>query len=281
MASLQARERGPLARLAGGLRLWATCAGASLRAQLSYRLSFALGLLGSFVVTGIDFIGLWALFDRFERLAGWSLAEVCVFYAASHLAFALAEMIGGGFDRAGDWIRRGELDRLLLRPRSTVLQLLAHEFSLRRLGRASQAALVLCWAVPRLDVAWDLPRIGLLCATIGAGTCLFLGLFALQATLSIWTVETLEVMNATTYGGATAAHYPLSIYARWFRGFFTYVVPLACVAYYPLLIVLGRDDPHGAATWLGWVTPLAGPAFLALALAGWNRGVRAYTSTGS
>ena len=58
-------------------------------------------------------------------------------------------------------------------------------------------------------------------------------------------------------------------------------VPLACVAYYPVLAVLGKPDPLGAPAWLGTVSPLAGFAFLALAFGAWRIGVRHYTSTGS
>ena len=58
-------------------------------------------------------------------------------------------------------------------------------------------------------------------------------------------------------------------------------VPLACVAYYPALAVLGKPDPLGAPAWLGWVSPLAGFAFLWVASGAWRMGVRHYASTGS
>jgi ABC-2 type transport system permease protein len=53
------------------------------------------------------------------------------------------------------------------------------------------------------------------------------------------------------------------------------------VAYYPALAVLGKPDPLGAPAWLGWVSPLAGFAFLWLASGAWRLGVRHYASTGS
>ncbi|XXX55556.1 ABC-2 family transporter protein [Sorangium sp. So ce124] len=59
---------------------------------------------------------------------------------------------------------------------------------------------------------------------------MFYGLLVLQATLCFWTVESLEIMNAWTYGGTEAAQYPLTLYRDWFRRFFTFVVPLASVS---------------------------------------------------
>jgi ABC-2 type transport system permease protein len=114
-----------------------------------------------------------------------------------------------------------------------------------------------------------------------AGIALFFGILVLQATMSFWTIESLEVANILTYGGVQAAQYPLSIYEKWFRGVLTYVVPLACVAYFPVLVVLGKPDPLGTPVWFGVVAPLAGFLFLAAAMAAWRVGVRHYTSTGS
>ena len=84
-----------------------------------------------------------------------------------------------------------------------------------------------------------------------------------------------------TYGGVQAAQFPLSLYNGWLRGALTYVVPIGCVAYFPILLVLGRPDPLGTPAWFGAVAPLAGFAFLAVAFIAWRFGVRHYTSTGS
>ena len=61
----------------------------------------------------------------------------------------------------------------------------------------------------------------------------------------------------------------------------TFAVPLACVAYYPVLLILGKADPLGAPAWVGVVSPLAGFVFLALAFGAWRVGLRRYASTGS
>ena len=69
---------------------------------------------------------------------------------------------------------------------------------------------------------------------------------------------------------------------KWFQRFFTFLVPLACVTYFPALAVLGRDDALlSSPAWFHWTAPLAGFAFLVLALQVWKIGVRHYCSTGS
>ncbi|MEM7016700.1 MAG: ABC-2 family transporter protein, partial [Pseudomonadota bacterium] len=96
-----------------------------------------------------------------------------------------------------------------------------------------------------------------------------------------WTTETLEVMNVTTYGGVETAQYPMPIYHSAFRRFFTFVVPLACVGYFPLVAIMGIEDPLGSPVWFQWIAPTAGILFMLVTFRMWRFGVRHYTSTGS
>jgi len=249
---------------------------------MQFRASFIMLSVGSFLTSGIEILGIWALFDRFKSLGGWRLEEVALFYGLVNVAFAVAEAVARGFDTFPELVKSGDFDRLLLRPRSTAMQVAARELQLMRLGRFAQGLIVLLWATTALDVDWTLARASLVVLTIAGGGCLFGGLFVLQATLAFWTTEGLEVMNSFTYGGTETGQYPLSIYRPWFRRFFTFVVPLACVTYFPALAILGRDDPMvGSPVWFQWLAPLIGLAFLLVSLQVWKLGVRHYASTGS
>lgn len=263
------------------LALYGRYVAISLRAQLQYRASFAMTSLGQFAITVIEFFGIWALFARFGRIQTWSLAEVALFYGVVNVSFALADTVSRGFDLFSLFIKRGEFDRMLLRPRSTVLQVAGYDFALWRIGRLAQGVFVLGWAAAHLGVAGSAASLLLLVGAILGGTCLFVALFVVQATLAFWTTETLELMNTLTYGGVESAQYPLAIYAVWFRRFLTFVVPLACVAYFPVVAILDRPDPLGTPYWFQCAAPLLGLAFLGVALAFWGIGVRRYTSTGS
>lgn len=262
-------------------RLYLRYIGISFRSQMQYRASFVMQSVGHFLITGIEFLGIWALFDRFRSLQGWTLPEVALFYGVVNVAFAIADATSRGFDTFSGMVKRGDFDRLLLRPRSTALQLAGQELTLRRVGRFTQGLVVLLWAASVLDIPWSPAKTALAIAAILGGVCLFFGLIILQATLAFWTTETLEIMNTVTYGGVETAQYPLAIYRRWFRRFFTFIVPLACINYFPVLAILGRPDPLDIPRLLQWTAPAVGVAFLAMALQIWKIGVRHYHSTGS
>ena len=67
---------------------------------------------------------------------------------------AFADAAAFGFDKFGDMVKSGDFDRLLLRPRSTALQLAGQELMLRRVGRLAQGLAILLWASAFLDFGW-------------------------------------------------------------------------------------------------------------------------------
>ena len=269
-------KRGP-----GSLRLYARFIGVSFRSQLQYRLNLVIQTVGHFGGTFIEFVAIVLLFQRFPRLDIWSLREVAVFYGFISLSFAIADAMARGFDLFGDQVRTGSFDRLLLRPRSTVLQLLGHELTLKRAGRFVQGIALIAWGLSGLEVSLTAPRILLLGWAASGNVALFVGLTIVQATMCFWTIEALELMNSLTYGGAFAARYPMSIYDRWLRRLFTYAVPLTCTAYFPIVAFLGKTDPLGTPRWFQWIAPSAGVLFLLVSLQIWACGVRRYRSSGS
>ncbi len=254
----------------------------ALKAQMQYRASFLLLSAGQFVVTATEIVGIWALFERFGELSPWSLAEVAFFYGVVNVAFAVTDAAARGFDLFGaQFVKTGNFDRVLLRPRSTLLQLAGHDFPLYRVGRLLQGLIVLVWAAITLEIDWTVWRVALLLVTLVATFAFFYGLVVCQAVLSFWTTESLEVMNTLTYGGVETAQYPMAIYHPTFRKFFTFVVPLACVAYFPVVAIIGIEDPLGSSLLVQVLAPLAGFVFLGASMLLWRVGVRHYTSTGS
>ncbi len=261
--------------------LYAQYVSVSIRSQMQYRASFIMTTLAHFLMTGLEFLAIWVLFARFEHLGSWRLEEVCLFYGLINMAFALSDATSRGFDMFHTMVKGGDFDRLLVRPRSTVIQLAGQEFTLRRIGRFSQGALVFAYGTQALGIDWTLAKIALAFFTIFGGACLFYGLIVLQATMAFWTTESLEIVNTVTYGGVQTAQYPLTIYRTWFRQVFTYIIPLASVSYYPSLALLDRVDPLGSSLLFQWLSPAIGIAFLIICLQVWHVGVRHYRSTGS
>jgi ABC-2 type transport system permease protein len=148
-------------------------------------------------------------------------------------------------------------------------------------GRIGQGATALLIAQGMLGLTWTAPKLLYLPVVLLSGAAVFVALFVLGTTLCFWTVQTTEVTNIFTNGGTEMVSYPMDIYEEWFRLFFTFVVPLAFVTYFPALYFLGRPDGLGLPGYFPFLPPVVAVAFLAVARAAWTFGVRHYQSTGS
>lgn len=264
------------------LRVYYLLVAANTRSRLQYRFSTVAELIGFFITTFSEFFVTLIVFSRIDALAGWSLGEVALLYALSSMAFALAELVGGGFDNFAPLIRTGKFDTLLVRPISDFVQVLASDFVLRRLSRFAQGAIVLTLGLTWLGIRLALWQVLVMIGAVFCGTLMYLSLFVVQSAACFWSVEGLEVFNILTYGSQEAMGRPMEIYGDWLRRFLTFVLPMAFISYLPVRLILGKGDlPGSYPSWTGWLAPLVGIAVYLIARRIWDFGVRHYQSTGS
>jgi len=262
------------------LRLYLRLASVGLRSQMQYRGAFLFRSIVDFGVMVSDLGPVWVLSRYFGHLDGWSFAELALLYGMVGSSWASVELGLRGFESFSAFLLRGDLDRLLLRPRSVVLQIAALEFEARKVARLGQALLVLTLACVSLRLG-PVSLLWIATGIVGGALC-FTGIVMLGASLAFWTSgETAELQNALTYGGSAALSYPVSIYTQWFRRAITYGVPLAFVNYFPALAALGRTESAGWPSALPWLSPLACSAVLCAGFFAFGRGLRRYESAGS
>lgn len=247
-----------------------------LKGQMQYKASFFFLLTGQFLTAFSAFLVIYVLMQRFHTVKGFTYPQVLLCFSVVLLAFSLAECFFRGFDTFSGIIGNGQFDRILVRPRGAVYQVLCARIELTRLGRLLQAVLVMVYAIPQSGVIWTAEKIGVLVLMILGGVALFSALFVLYAGICFFTIEGLEFMNIFTDGGREFGSYPLAVYGESVLKFCTYVIPLALVQYYPLLWLLDMTDRAFYA-----LTPLMGALFWLPALLVWRLGVKNFVSTGS
>ena len=250
-----------------------------VRAAWVYRTSFLTLVVANGLITGLDAVALWIMFQNLDLLGGFTLPEVALLYGASSLGLGIADTLIGSVERIGEYIRTGRLDQMLTKPLPLLLQVCADQFTLRRLGRITQASIVFGWAATYVD--WTPARAAMAVVMVVSGGALFFGLFVTFSCIQFLTGDATEFANAFTYGGATLTQYPLTIFPRELMRSLTFVIPVAFVNWYPCLYLLGRDDPFGMPQWLQFCSPLAAFAMVGVSLVVWRAGVHHYTSTGS
>ncbi|MCX0273754.1 ABC transporter permease [Nocardia zapadnayensis] len=251
-----------------------------IRAQRTYRLSFASDMAGATVVGLAEFAEVWVIFHQAKVLGGLDLDAALLLFGLSNLAFALAQLVFGHLDKLPNLIRLGQLDIYHLRPQPVLLQLITSDFSLRRLARATVALVVLTVGLVRNEIDWSAGSVALIALTVVSGTVLFGGLFVVAAGCQFFLIDGAEMTNSFTYGGSFAATQPASIFPTPLKLLFCVAIPVAFTAYLPTLALLDLPGPAGMPSWLAWCAPLAAAWVWVLAWVMWRIGTRHYQSGG-
>ncbi|WP_244178856.1 ABC transporter permease [Streptomyces rubellomurinus] len=272
---------GLAARTAWAVRSWWLCARMWMRSMAAYRASYVLGVFSGIAIHALDFAVLVIMFLHTDTLGGWSLPEIAFLYGTSALSLGVANLLVGSADALGQRIVAGTLDSMLVRPAPALSQLCAERFSLRRLGRPLQAAIVLVWALTALDVHWTWDRVLLVPVLLVCGTAIFGAVFVGGATVQFWWGESKEIQNSFTYGGATLLQYPPTVFAKELVAGVVFGIPLAFVNWLPSLRILDRPDPLGLPTAFQYASPVAAALCVTAAGLAWRAGLRAYRGTGS
>jgi viologen exporter family transport system permease protein len=268
-------------RVREGLRAYFLITAMWIRSTMAYRVSFVMTTFGNFVGTALDFVAIMLMFSRIDALGGYRLPEVAFLYGLSATSFGFADLALGSMDRLGRRVRDGTLDTLMVRPVPVLAQVAADRFGLRRLGRITQGALVLGYALTVLEVSWTPLKALMVPMTLLSGAAIFCAVFVAGAAFQFVAQDASEVQNSFTYGGQTLLQYPPTIFAKELVRGVTFVLPLAFVNWLPALYVLGRPYPLGLPAWAAFTPPLVAVGCCALAGLAWRAGLRSYRSTGS
>ena len=246
-----------------------------LKSRMAYKKSFFFSMIGQFVTTFTAFLVLYFLLDRFHTIKGYTMGECLLSASIMWIAFPIAEWFFRGFDTFPSMIRSADFDRVLVRPRSLIFQVMCQKVEFTRIGRLAQGMVTLGMGIAASGVEWTGMRILCHALMIFGGVCVFCALFLIYAGISFFTLEGLEFMNCFTDGAREHFAYPLDIYGPGFVKFGTYIIPYALFSYYPLQFLLGRAVCGYA------FLPLLAPLFFVPAYMLWRLGVRKYKSAGS
>ncbi len=247
-----------------------------LKSQIQYKASFIMTILGQFLVSFTAFLGIYFMFSRFHSVNGFTFSEILICFSIVLMAFSVTECFVRGFDVFPRLIQSGNLDRILVRPRNEIFQVLTSNMDFSRVGRLFQSILMLAYAIPTSGIIWTFDKVMTVVLMLIGGIAVFSALFVLYAGISFFTIEGLEFMNIFTDGSREFGKYPLSIYGDGILKFFTYVIPIALFQYYPFLYLIGRSDNIGLI-----FLPLLGFIFMIPCYCFFKFGLRKYKSTGS
>ena len=244
--------------------------------MLEYRKSFIISVIAQIFASFFSFLSIVFLFEKFGSIEGYTFTDVLICFAISFLGFSISECFFRGFDHFAQILANGEFDRMLTRPRNLIIQILGTKIEFQKIGKAITGFITLILILIFNKNLLQLDKLLTILLMIIGTIVIYANLFILKASITFFTTQSLEIMNIFTDGGRDLSQYPLNIYKKWVLDFFTYILPLAFVNYYPLLYLIDRSSNIFYA-----ISPLISLLFIVPCFFIWKIGVKKYKSIGS
>ena len=247
------------------------------KVQIGYRADFVISLGTSFAATLFQLGFVVVLFRKVPQLAGWSFPEVLFLYGFSLIPYGLFNVVSLNLYNFGNnYIIEGKFDRVLLRPVSSLFQVLFEAFRIESLQEVATGVFCIVWASRQLHVAWTPGKFAMLFFFGICAAVIYMAVFLLLTTVSFWFEDRIgihpPVWNVIAFG-----RYPLSIYSAFVQFVLCWIIPFGLASFYPSVRMLGRAVTPEYAP----LVPVVAVVFLTLAISLWNFGTRHYASTGS
>lgn len=259
-----------------GTRLWL----AGLRGALQYRTDTLIVIAMALVFQGTGFAFAWVVLIRFEAIAGWSLGQIAFLYGLRLIVHAVAGVLAGPFFGLEWQVRSGQFDRYLIRPVSPLLQFMTQSVQVSVLGDLLGGVAIFLAANALTDIAWTLPAVGYLLLAIAGGAMVELAIRILIGALTFRTLTSAPFLYLSDSVFSTYANYPLTIFGSVLAWVFTFLVPLAFLAYLPATVLLERTAELQVSPAFAYAAPVAGVLWLVLAVRVFNSQIGSYQSAG-
>src|SRR6202011_2599934 len=103
------------------------------------------------------------LFQKTTQLAGWSRDEVIFLWGLTQIPYGLFNVISMNlYDFGNNYIIEGKFDRILLRPVSSLFQVLFETFRIESFQEVATGIFCMVWAAHRLGILWTPARLAML-----------------------------------------------------------------------------------------------------------------------
>jgi ABC-2 type transport system permease protein len=247
------------------------------KVRLAYRADFLLSVLTTTLATFFGLAVVFLIFRRVPAIVGWNFTEILFLYGFSLLPLSLFNMLSINLYYFSDlYIVQGKFDQVLLRPLSSLFQILFEKFRLEAVGDTVLGLFIVVTCAQKLNLYLGVADWLFLVVASVCGAALYTSVFLMLTSVSFWMEDRVGVIPPI-YNMLAFGRYPLDIYGGFIRFLLSWVVPFGFASFYPTAHLLRKDVYQIYA----YLLPLVTAVFLTAAIMVWNRGVRNYTSTGS
>lgn len=255
-----------------------------VRLSIQCGLEYPMNLLGWILVNPIQFILGFAtikfVIEQFGNLGGWGYESLSFLYGLAVLSHGLAVILFIQTWHMGSRIIRGEFDRFLLRPMSVLFQFLFMDFNLVGVSDLIPGFIIFIYGCIKVEFNCRVDNFLWVILTVVGGVLIRGSVWMICGSLAFFKRSTTNFIGFTLELFDRVTMYPLSIYPKGIQCFFTFILPLAWITFYPTMDILDLY-PMAIPVNMATITLGIGLLMFVLSCSFFYIGMKRYESTGS
>lgn len=177
-------------------------------------------------------------------------------------------------------VRQGDLDLFLIRPLPSLIQIMTFRFQISAFGDLLGGIIVFAAAIVQVDIQWSIDTIAYLLLAVIGGCLVETAVKLAVSSLAFRTLAIYDIIGFVDGVMGLAGNYPLTIYGNLTRFLFTFILPLAFLAYFPVTVLLRRTSELSVSPLFAFMSPLVGCFLFILAYLLFEHELRSYQSSG-
>lgn len=247
-----------------------------IKSKMSYRSDFIISTVGMVATNIAGFIAFLIMFGKFPSINGWGYYEILFLYGFSLISITPTQCLLDNNWSLRRYVYDGDFVKYCFRPINLWFYYVSEVFDVKGLGQLvfGFVTLIYAWIKLSLPVTFLL-----IIETIIALITASLFMMALQnaAAASCFWVQNSFWLLDISLKMKDYAKYPVTIFNDVFKFIFTFILPVAFMAYYPSLAILRPDD----VPLLTWLSPVIGILAFYASYKLWMKGASKYDGSGS
>lgn len=241
---------------------------------MEYRTDFFLGLVVSLGFSSLAPLFQYLIFTKTRGYPGWNFQELILFQGVLLLWFGLKDtLFGKTRNFMDDLVRKGEFDRLLLKPYPPIGILLVSGFNYFGLGSIIAGIIVIIFALGKQNLPVRPEQLILFVILMICGIIFYMAVTVFYCTLVLMVIFTGRISEILDKF-LRFSEFPVEIFPQLVQLILIIIIPFAVWVYFPAQALLNRLN------WMAFAGAGICITMFLLSLIFWQSQMKKYTSAG-
>lgn len=249
----------------------------NLRAILEYQADFVIMIIASAFTQLLGIAFLWVVYSRIPEIKGWKFWEVAFIYAMIFLTEGFASFLFEGVWSISRLVNMGELDIMLVRPISPVVQIMSSRIGVNGISNIVIGGIIIAQSLHHVNINFTIAKFIMTLLLLLSAIIIRASINFASNASAFWTNSPGNSFGFMVHSICDFAKYPITIYSFLVQAFVTAVIPYAFISFFPAAYIFNK----GNLSYVGMLSPIIAIYCITVSIHIFYAGLKKYESAGN